>query len=167
MDIIPYQYGTGRCSTEIIGNQYSSRATAGGQMLCPPMLKMLWRQLNPMPHACLGLSPILHASPDLLCLSHLPVARLDLASAVHPHGSELDLADRALTTATKFLPLRQQIQSQWAATTEFVCAWGFVGLFPCLSAKSNMNKIFSSSVIPLALTFVPLLPAKYPTFSLI
>lgn len=50
-------HGTGRRSTEIIGNQYSSRATAGGQMLCPTMLKTLWRQLNPMPHACLGLSP--------------------------------------------------------------------------------------------------------------
>lgn len=88
-------------------------------MLCPTGLKMFWGQLNPMPHTFLGLCPILHVSSALLCLSHLPVARLALASAVHPHGSELDLAYTALTTATKFLPLQQQIQSQWVATTEF------------------------------------------------
>lgn len=80
-------------------------------MLCPTVLKMLRGQLDPVAYAFLGLSFILHASSALLCLPRLPVARLDVVSAVRPHGSELRLAHAALPTATKFLPLRQQFQS--------------------------------------------------------
>lgn len=47
-------------------------------MFCPTAFKTLWGQLNPMPHAFIGLSATLHTSSVLLCLSHLPVARLDL-----------------------------------------------------------------------------------------
>lgn len=129
-------------------------------MLCPTVLPKLWGQFNLLPHALLGLVPILHVSSVLLSLSHLPVSRLDLASGIHPRGSELDWAHTALTT--KFCLCNSKIQSQRAAATEFVCARGFLGLFPCLSPKSTMKKIFFSSVIPLALTFVPLLPAKCP-----
>lgn len=81
-------------------------------MLYPTVLKMLRGQLDPMSHGFLGLFPILHVSSALLCLPYLPVTWLDLDPVVHPHGSELDLAYTAMTTATKFLPLQQQIQSQ-------------------------------------------------------
>lgn len=149
--------GAGGCSTEVAG---CSGAAAGGQMLCPTVLPKLWGQFNLLPHALLGLVPILHVSSVLLSLPHLPVSRLDLASVIHPHGSELDWAHAALTT--KFCLFNSKIQSQRAAATEFVCARGFLGLFSCLSPKSTVKKIFFSSVIPLPLTFLPLLPAKCP-----
>lgn len=162
---LEHLHGTGRCSTEIIGNWCSSEATAGGQMLCPTVLKMLWGQLNPMPHAFIGLSATLHTSSAFLCLFHLPVARLDLVCG--PSMQQRAWSSSHSSDNSHKVSASSTANSVSVSCNHCICLCVRVhGAAPLLaSKKSNSNKIFSSSVIPLALTFVPLLPAKCPVFS--
>ena len=162
-----HPHRTCRCSTETIGNRWSSGVTAGSQMLCPTVLKMLWGQFNPMQNSFLGLST--HPSCELCpSLPSSPPSSLAWPGLSRPSTWQRASFGSHSPANSHDVSASSTANSVSVRCNHWICLCVRVlGAAPLLDSKIQHQQNIFEPCNPMALTFVPLPPAKYPIFSLI